>query len=190
MQGFFDLSGIPLPPGVTTANYEVTFEAVNPNYILTNSVGPYLDGSPQPSGTLSAISVPSMSAGSAQTLTVNVANSAANDSDDAIGSEADAAHAGGQRNVERALQPDRPDRLVQLSGSRRAHLYRGHAGAGRERRAHQPEGHARAGRLGCLRSGRFRARRLRRRAERPGHRRKLAAGRRVRRRHCPPGHCR
>jgi hypothetical protein len=88
LEGFFDLSGIPLPPGVTTANYEVTFEAVDPNYILTNSVGPYLDGSPEPSGTLSDLSVPSMSAGSAQTLSVNAANSAANDSDDAIGTEA------------------------------------------------------------------------------------------------------
>ena len=27
VQGSFDLSGIPLPPGVTTANYQVTFEA-------------------------------------------------------------------------------------------------------------------------------------------------------------------
>jgi hypothetical protein len=87
-QGYFDLSGIPLPPGVTTANYQVTFETVNPLYILTNSVGPYLDGSPAPSGTLAAISVPSMAAGSAQTLTVNVANSAVGGSDDAIGTEA------------------------------------------------------------------------------------------------------
>ena len=88
MQGFFDLSGIPLPPGVTTANYQVTFETVNPLYILTNSAGPYLDDSPEPSGTLAAISVPSMAAGSAQTLTVNVADSAAGGSDDAIGTEA------------------------------------------------------------------------------------------------------
>jgi hypothetical protein len=57
-------------------------------YILTNSVGPYLDGSPAPSGTLAAISVPSMAAGSAQTLTVNVADSAVGGSDDAIGTEA------------------------------------------------------------------------------------------------------
>jgi len=87
-QGFFDLSGIPLPPGVTTANYQVTFEAVSPNYILSNSVGPYLDGSPEPSGTLAAISVPSMSAGSLQTLTVNVSDSAMGGYDDAIGTEA------------------------------------------------------------------------------------------------------
>ncbi|HEY1255016.1 MAG TPA: IPT/TIG domain-containing protein, partial [Terracidiphilus sp.] len=88
MQGYFDLSGVPLPPGVTTANYEVTFEAVNPEYFQTSSVGPYLDGSPEPSGTLVALSVPSMSAGSTQTLTVKSTNSAANDSDDGIGSVA------------------------------------------------------------------------------------------------------
>jgi hypothetical protein len=87
-QGFFDLSGIPLPPGVSSANYQVTFEPINPLYILSNSVGPYLAGSPEPSGTLSPISVPSMSAGSAQTLTINVADSAAGGYNDAIGTEA------------------------------------------------------------------------------------------------------
>jgi hypothetical protein len=87
-QGFFDLSGIPLPPDVTTANYQVTFEPINPLYTLSNSVGPYLDGSPEPSGTLAPISVPSMSAGSFQTLTVNVADSASGGYNDAIGTEA------------------------------------------------------------------------------------------------------
>jgi hypothetical protein len=87
-QGFFDLSGMPLPPGATTANYQVAFEPINPLYILTNSVGPYLDGSPEPSGTLAPISVPSMSAGSAQTLTVNVSDSAMGGYDDAIGTQA------------------------------------------------------------------------------------------------------
>jgi hypothetical protein len=86
-QGFFDLSGIPLPPGVSTANYQVTFETISSNYILANSVGPYLAGSPEPSGTLSPISVPSMSAGSSQTLIVNVADSAAGGYNDAIGTE-------------------------------------------------------------------------------------------------------
>jgi hypothetical protein len=88
LQGSFDLSGMPLPPGVSTANYQVSFEAVSPDYILSNSVGPYLDGSPEPSGTLAPISVPSMQAGSAQTLTVNVENSALGGTDDAIGTEA------------------------------------------------------------------------------------------------------
>jgi hypothetical protein len=88
LQGYFDLSAIPLPPGVTTANYEVTFESVNPLYILTDSVGPYLDGQPTPSGTLAAISIPSLSAGSLQSLTVNVADSAAGGYQDAIGTQA------------------------------------------------------------------------------------------------------
>jgi hypothetical protein len=88
MQGYFDLSGIPLPPGMTTANYQVTFETVDPLYIHANSVGPYLDGSPQPSGTLASISVPAMTPGISQTLTVNVADSAVGGYQDAIGSQA------------------------------------------------------------------------------------------------------
>jgi hypothetical protein len=88
MQGYFDLSGIPLPPGVTTANYQVTFEAINPLYILTDSVGPYLDGQATPSGTLQAVSAPGMSAGSSQTLTVNVADSTTGGYQDAIGTQA------------------------------------------------------------------------------------------------------
>jgi hypothetical protein len=89
LQGYFDLSGIPLPPGMTTANYQLTFEAVNPLYILSDSVGPYLDSQPSPSGTLASISVPGMSAGSSQTLAVNVADSAAGGYQDAIGTQAE-----------------------------------------------------------------------------------------------------
>jgi hypothetical protein len=88
MQGYFDLSGIPLPPGMTTANYQVTFEAINPLYILTDSVGPYVDGQPSPSGTMQTIQVPTMSAGSSQTLTVTVADSATGGYQDAIGTQA------------------------------------------------------------------------------------------------------
>jgi len=84
-QGFFDLSGIPLPPGVSTANYLVTFEAIDPSYILTASVGPYRDGQVTPSGTLPSISVPNMSAGYSQTLVVSAANSAEGGYQDAIG---------------------------------------------------------------------------------------------------------
>jgi hypothetical protein len=88
MQGYFDLSGMPLPPGMTTANYMVTFEAIDPMDMLTSSVGPYLDGSPEPSGSLGPVSVPSMSAGMSRTLTINVADSAAGGYQDAIGSVA------------------------------------------------------------------------------------------------------
>ena len=88
LQGAFDLSGIPLPPGMTTANYQITFEAINPLYILENSVGPYSQGQPTPSGTLNAISLPSLSAGSSQTLTVTASDSAVGGYNDAIGEQA------------------------------------------------------------------------------------------------------
>jgi hypothetical protein len=77
LQGYFDLSGIPLPPGATTANYQISFEAVNPLYFGPVSVGPYLLGSPAPSGTLQTIQINGLQAGSAQTVTASIANSAA-----------------------------------------------------------------------------------------------------------------
>ena len=76
LQGFFDLSGIPLPPGVTMASYRVTFEPVNPAFFGTDSVGPYVQGSPEPSGTMPVFTENYLTAGSAQTLTATVANSA------------------------------------------------------------------------------------------------------------------
>jgi hypothetical protein len=88
LQGFFDLSGMPLPPGMTTANYQITFEAIDPLYILTDSVGPYLDGQPTPSGTLAPITVPGLAAGSAQPLTVTAADSALGGYQDAISTQA------------------------------------------------------------------------------------------------------
>jgi len=88
LQGYFDLSGMPLPPGAAAANYEVTFEPINPLYILQDSVGPYIDGQPTPSGTLDPISIPNLSAGSAKTLTVNVPDSAIGGYDDAAGTQA------------------------------------------------------------------------------------------------------
>ena len=89
LQGYFDLSGIPLPPGTATANYQVTFEAIDPLYILTDSVGPYLDGQATPSGTLQAVSVPGMSASMTQTITAEVSDSAVGGYQDAIGTQAE-----------------------------------------------------------------------------------------------------
>ncbi len=88
LQGFFDLRFMPLPPGLTTVNYQVTFEPINPLYMESESVGPYEDGSPSPSGTMPVLSVPSMAAGSSQTLTVNIADSAAGGYQDAIATAA------------------------------------------------------------------------------------------------------
>ena len=88
LQGFFDLGGIPLPPGITAADYQVTFEPINTLYMLAQSVGPYIAGSPAPSGTMPVLSVPGMAAGSQQTLTVTIADSAAGSTQDAIASAA------------------------------------------------------------------------------------------------------
>jgi hypothetical protein len=86
LQGFFDLSGIPLPPGMTTVDYRVTFEPISPLYMLSESVGPYVNGSPAPSGTMPVLSVPEMSAASVKTLSVSIEDSAAGGLSDGIGS--------------------------------------------------------------------------------------------------------
>jgi hypothetical protein len=85
LQGYFDLSDMPLPPGLTSATYQVTFEPINPLYILEDSVGPYLDGQTTPSGTLPPITVTGLTAGSSQTLNVSVADSAIGSEQAAIG---------------------------------------------------------------------------------------------------------
>jgi hypothetical protein len=72
-EGFFDLSGMLLPPGVTTANYQLSFEAINPEYALGSAVGPYILGSPAPSGALPTMTVYGLSAGATQQVTVSVA---------------------------------------------------------------------------------------------------------------------
>ena len=89
MQGFFDLSFMPLPAGATTASYELTFETIDPLFIYQESVGPYIQGSPTPSGTLSSITVANLSAGASQTVNVNVADSAVGNYENAIATEAE-----------------------------------------------------------------------------------------------------
>lgn len=88
LQGYFDLRYLPLPPGMTTVNYQISFESLDPLYIYNDAVGPYIQGTPAPSGTLSPIQVSGMTAGMAKTLAVNVADSAVAEFDDAIGTEA------------------------------------------------------------------------------------------------------
>ncbi|MGD0910647.1 MAG: IPT/TIG domain-containing protein [Terracidiphilus sp.] len=89
MHGYFDLSGIPLPPGVTSANYQLTFESINPLYILTDSVGPYMQGQVDPSGNLDSVVLDGMTAGSAQTLTITAAGTPEPGFSDAIGTAAE-----------------------------------------------------------------------------------------------------
>jgi hypothetical protein len=76
LEGFFDLSGVPLPPGTTTSDYQLTFEAINPLYTGTASTGPYTTGQVTPSGTMPVITLPGLSVGSAVTPTVVIGDSA------------------------------------------------------------------------------------------------------------------
>ena len=87
LQGFFDLRGIPLPPGVTSATYQITFETVDPLDIFSNSVGPYTLGQVASSGALQTVTLSNLSAGSTRTVTVTAAGSAVPGFNDAIGAE-------------------------------------------------------------------------------------------------------
>jgi hypothetical protein len=87
VQGSFDLSCMPLPPGMTSATYRITFEPINPLYIMEMNVGPYYWGSPDPSGTLSPATIANLAAGASRSLTINVGDSAAGGYSDAISTE-------------------------------------------------------------------------------------------------------
>lgn len=89
LQGAFDLSGIVLPPDVTTADYQVVFESIDADYINTGAVGPYTLGQAAPSGTLATLTLKNLSAGSGEVLTVTGEGSAAGGYEDAIGTEAE-----------------------------------------------------------------------------------------------------
>jgi hypothetical protein len=88
LEGSFDLSGVPLPPGVASADYQLTFEAINPLYTGAVSVGPYTTGQTSPSGTMPVIDLGTLQAGSAVSQTVVV-----NDAADEAQSGADGAEA-------------------------------------------------------------------------------------------------
>jgi len=67
LEGRFDLSGVALPIGSTIADYQLSFEPINPLYALGYSVGPYTQGQVTPSGTMPIITLSGLTAG----ITVN-----------------------------------------------------------------------------------------------------------------------
>jgi hypothetical protein len=76
LEGFFDLSGVPLPPGVTSADYQLTFEPINPLYTGAVSVGPYSTGQTTPSGTMPVVDLGTLGADSAVTQAVVIDDAA------------------------------------------------------------------------------------------------------------------
>ncbi|MGB7136152.1 MAG: IPT/TIG domain-containing protein [Acidobacteriaceae bacterium] len=91
LEGYFDLRSVPLPPGMTSADYQLTFEAVNPEYTGGQSVGPYATGQVAPSGTLPAIDLGTLAAGSTTTQNVVIQDAADEAQSGADGSETSAA---------------------------------------------------------------------------------------------------
>jgi IPT/TIG domain len=76
LEGWFDLTGIPLPPGETQADYQITFEPINALYTFKESVGPYGLGQVTPSGTLPVLVLRGLTAGAAQQEDVVIGDSA------------------------------------------------------------------------------------------------------------------
>ncbi|GGH07226.1 IPT/TIG domain-containing protein [Silvibacterium dinghuense] len=76
LEGYYEISGVPLPAGETSASYQLTFEAVNPLYTQKESVGAYLTGQVTPSGTMPTLSLGALAAGSSLTQDVTIDDSA------------------------------------------------------------------------------------------------------------------
>lgn len=76
LEGYFDLSGVPIPPGDANDTWQLSFEPVNSLYTYSDSVGPYITGQVTPSGNMPAIALPGLAAGSAVMQNVTIGNSA------------------------------------------------------------------------------------------------------------------
>jgi len=87
LQGFFNLDSMPLPPGMTAADWQLTFEPIDPLFIWDTTVGPYNWGSPLPSGTLAPVTITSLAVGASKSVSVDVPDSAAGDLQNAISTE-------------------------------------------------------------------------------------------------------
>ena len=87
-EGYFDLRYVPLPPGMTSADYQITFEPVNPLYTGNYAVTPYGTGQVTPSGTMPTITLGSLGPNGTFTENVTIANAADDAESGADGSEA------------------------------------------------------------------------------------------------------
>jgi len=75
LEGWYDLSGIPLPPGAVQADYQLTFEPINPLYTGIESVGPYTLGQVTPSGTMPVVILRGLTVGSTTVQDETIADS-------------------------------------------------------------------------------------------------------------------
>ncbi|MBV8629798.1 MAG: IPT/TIG domain-containing protein [Silvibacterium sp.] len=121
LEGFFDLSGVPLPPNQTSADYQLTFEPVDPLNTGNFSVGPYVTGQVSPSGTMPTIYLPGLAAGSSVYQVVGIGNSA------------DELHSGDDGTVSAPVNlPDAGEWTARITGYSHSSWLEWHARANRE----------------------------------------------------------
>ncbi len=96
-EGYFVLSGVPLPSGATSANYQLSIELINPLYTGAAGVGPYGGAQVAPSGLVQTVQLGSLSAGSTVTQNFTMADSADGTvTDDGIAAEPNLVHGNGE----------------------------------------------------------------------------------------------
>jgi len=76
LQGFYDLPGLEIPAGQSSASYQLTLEPLNPLYKNEFAVGPARYGVVTPSGSVAPVVVVNLTAGVEVTRDIVVANSA------------------------------------------------------------------------------------------------------------------
>ncbi len=57
LRGFFDLSGLEIPPGQNSAQYQISVESINPAYVGALAVGPFRTSQVAPSGNFTPVVV-------------------------------------------------------------------------------------------------------------------------------------
>ena len=120
LEGSYDLSGIPLPPGLTQSDYQITFEAINPLDTQLQSVGSYALGQTTPSGTLPVFVVRGLKAGSVVTQDATI-----QDSDQDLGSGNDGSEASP------VILPGNGEWLARINGYGHTGWFQGRFRAGR-----------------------------------------------------------
>lgn len=76
LEGYYEISGVPLPAGETSANYELTLEPIDALYTQKESVGAYVTGQVTPSGTMPTVQLGALAAGSDLTQNIVISDSA------------------------------------------------------------------------------------------------------------------
>jgi hypothetical protein len=75
LEGFYDLAGLEVPAGQSTASYQITVEPVNPLFNGESSVGPYASAQVTPSGSAAPVTFSNLSPGDVITSDVVMSGS-------------------------------------------------------------------------------------------------------------------